>query len=141
MEKKRLSKILARANKEQVRKIAEELKSKYSPVVVKAPEKSLVMVRMREPVQESLFYLGEVIVCEAIVDIDGTKGMAVLMGDDFDKVLDMAVIDAVCNKGEFQQWDVLNKLEEEQKLREEKENAMFMKTMVNFNTMDSEVTQ
>lgn len=141
MEKKRLSKILARANKEQVRKIAEELKSKYSPVVVKAPEKSLVMVRMREPVQESLFYLGEVIVCEAIVDIDGIKGMAVLMGDDFDKVLDMAVIDAVCNKGEFQQWDVLNKLEEEQKLREEKENAMFMKTMVNFNTMDSEVTQ
>ncbi len=140
MEKRRLSRILARAGKEQVRQLADEIKSAYSPVIVKAPEKSLTMIRMREPVQESLFYLGEVIVSEAIVDLEGAKGIAVLMGDDFDKVLDMAVIDAACNKGVFQRYDVLEQLEKEQTHRLERENAMFMQTMVNFQSMDSEVT-
>ena len=88
MEKKRLSRVLARADSGAVRALADKIKSAHSPVIVKAPEKSLAMIRMREPVRQSLFYLGEVVVSEAIVDIDGAKGMAVLMGDDFDKVLD-----------------------------------------------------
>lgn len=140
MEKRRISKILARAGKDQVKRLADEIKKDYSPVIVKAPEKSLTMIRMREPVRESLFYLGEVIVSEAIVDLVGAKGVAVLMGDDFDKVLDMAVIDAACNKGVFQRYDILEQLEKEQTLRLEKENALFMQTMVNFHSMDPEVT-
>ncbi|HIY04180.1 MAG TPA: phosphonate C-P lyase system protein PhnG [Candidatus Anaerotignum merdipullorum] len=140
MEKRRLSKILARAGKEQVKKLADEIKETYSPVIVKAPEKSLTMIRMREPVKESLFYLGEVIISEAIVDLDGTKGIAVMMGDDFEKVLDMAVIDAACNKGVFQQYERLEQMEKEQKLQLEKENALFLQTMVQFHSMDSEGT-
>ena len=139
MEKRRISKILARAGKEEVKRLAGEIKEKYSPVIVKSPEKSLAMIRMREPVQESLFYLGEVIVSEAIVDLDGAKGVAVIMGDDFDKVLDMAVIDAACNNGVFQRYDFLEQLEKEQTHRLEKENALFMQTMVSFHSMDSEV--
>lgn len=141
MEKRRLSKILARAGREQVAELSDEIKQSCTPIIVKAPEKSLVMVRMREPVKESLFYLGEVIVCEAIVDLDGTKGMAVLMGDDFEKVLDMAVIDAACNKGIFKRYDMLEDLEQQQKLQMEKEHALFMETMVNFRSMDTEVAQ
>ena len=141
MEKRRISKILARAGKEQVKRLADEIKENYSPVIVRAPEKSLTMIRLREPVQESLFYLGEVIVSEAIVDLDGAKGVAVIMGDDFDKVLDMAVIDAACNKGVFQRYDFLEQLEKEQTHRLEKENAFFMQTMVSFHSMDSEVAQ
>ncbi len=139
MEKRRISKILARAGREEVKRLADEIKAAYSPVIVKAPEKSLTMVRLRDPVQECQFYLGEVIVSEAIVDLDGVKGMAVLMGDDFDKVLDMALIDAACNKGVFQRYDQLEELERRQSVQLEKENAMFMKTMVSFQSMDSEV--
>ncbi len=139
MEKRRISKILARAGKEQVKRLADEIKEDYSPVIVKAPEKSLTMIRMREPVQESLFYLGEVIVSEAIVDLDGAKGVAVIMGDDFEKVLDMAVIDAACNKGVFRRYDFLEQLEKEQTYRLKKENALFMQTMVSFHSMDAEV--
>ena len=140
MEKRRLSKILARAGKEQVKKLADEIKETYSPVIVKAPEKSLTMIRMREPVKESLFYLGEVIISEAIVDLDGTKSIAVMMGNDFEKVLDMAVIDAACNKGVFQQYERVEQMEKEQKLQLEKENALFLQTMVQFHSMDSEGT-
>ena len=139
MEKRRISRILARADGAAVKRLADEIKAVQSPVIVKAPEKSLAMIRMREPVQESLFYLGEVIVCEAIVDLAGKKGVAVLMGDDFDKVLDMAVIDAACNAGVFAAYDELEALEREQKLAQEKESAMFLQTMVSFRSMDPEV--
>ena len=139
MEKKRLSRVLARADSGAVRALADKIKSAHSPVIVKAPEKSLAMIRMREPVRQSLFYLGEVVVSEAIVDIDGAKGMAVLMGDDFDKVLDMAVIDAACNRGVFQDDATLERWEQEQNMALEKENALFQKTKVDFSSMDSEV--
>lgn len=141
MNKRQLSKILAKASLEQVRKLAEEIKESHEITVVKAPEKSLTMIKMRDPVKETLFYLGEVIVSEAIVDLDGAKGTAVLMGDDFDKVLNMAVIDAACNKGVFARYDVLEQLEAEQNRRTEQENALFLNTMVNFHSMDSEATQ
>lgn len=141
MEKKHLSRVLARADSGAVRALAEKIKAEHSPVIVKAPEKSLAMIRMREPVRQSLFYLGEVVVSEAIVDIDGTKGMAVLMGDDFDKVLDMAVIDAACNCGVFRDYFILERWEKEQNLALEKENALFQQTKVDFRSMDSEVEQ
>lgn len=141
MNKRRLSKILAKASPQQVQELAGEIKTQHEITVVKAPEKSLAMIKMRDPVKESLFYLGEVIVSEAIVDLDGAKGTAVLMGDDYEKALDMAVIDAACNKGVFARFDVLEQLEAEQNRRTEQENALFLKTMVNFTSMDSEAAQ
>ena len=138
MEKRRLSKILAKADAAQVRQMAEKIRKQYEVTVIKAPEKSLTMIKMRDPVKETLFFLGEVIVCEAIVCLDGTKGMAVIMGDDFEKVLDMAIIDAAGNKGVFTDEMLLVELEKAQQTRAEKENAMFMQTMVNFTTMTPE---
>ena len=85
MEKRRLSKILAKADAAQVRQMAEKIRKQYEVTVIKAPEKSLTMIKMRDPVKETLFFLGEVIVCEAIVCLDGIKGMAVIMGDDFER--------------------------------------------------------
>ena len=75
------------------------------------------------------------------MDLDGAKGTAVLMGDDYEKALDMAVIDAACNKGVFARFDALEQLEAEQNRRTEQENALFLKTMVNFTSMDSEAAQ
>jgi alpha-D-ribose 1-methylphosphonate 5-triphosphate synthase subunit PhnG len=96
------------------------------------------MIKLREPVKESLFYLGEVMVSEAVVELDGVKGMAVIMGDDAEKVLNMAIIDAACNSGVFEGWSDLLALEREQLEQERRENAMHLQTMVNFRSMDTE---
>ncbi|MCL1851931.1 MAG: phosphonate C-P lyase system protein PhnG [Peptococcaceae bacterium] len=138
MEKRRLSKILARADGCDVAALSAEIQKTYSPVIVKEPGKTLAMIKMREPAQQSLFYLGEVIVCEAVVEIDGVQGVAVLMGDDAEKTLDMAIIDAAMNKGVFGGMDTLLRLEKEQDSRIMRENAMHLKTMVNFQSMDQE---
>ena len=138
MEKKRFCRILGRASRQQVSALAAPYKEKQRITVIKEPAKSLAMIRMREPVKESLFYLGEVIVCEASVLLGQTKGTAVTMGDDFEKVLDMAVLDAAVNAGIFQEEDALLILEAAQTAETEKENALYLNTMVSFTAMDAE---
>jgi len=51
----------------------------------------------------------------------------------------MAVFDAACNKGVFTDEGVLFDLEKTQLEQEQKENAMHLKTMVSFTSMDQEV--
>ena len=138
MEKKRLSRILAKADKRDVAALSAEICKAFTPVIVKDPGKTLVMIKMREPVNQSLFYIGEVIASEAVVEIDGVKGAAVAMGDDAGKTLDMAIIDAAVNKGVFTGMETLLALEREQQEREGRENALHLKTMVNFDSLDKE---
>ncbi|MCL2493460.1 MAG: phosphonate C-P lyase system protein PhnG [Clostridiales bacterium] len=133
-----MTKILAKADRHTVAALSAEIQKTCDPVILKEPDKTLAMIKMREPVREGLFYLGEVIVCEAAVEIDGVKGFAVLMGDDTEKVLDMAVIDAAVNKGIFSRMDMLFALEKEQHDQTMRENALYLKTMVNFVSMDEE---
>ena len=141
MEKKRLFQILSRADRRDVIALGKELQQQYAVTIVKKPEKSLTMIRMREPVKQSLFYLGEAIVTEAVVTLEGTAGTAVTMGDDFEKTLYMAVIDAAENKGVFAHEDLLVKWEQTQQHRIAQENAMFQQTKVDFHAMDSEAAQ
>lgn len=141
MEKKRLFRILSRAERSDVIRLGQELQQQYSVTIVKKPEKSLTMIRMREPVKKSLFYLGEAIITEAVVTLEGTVGTAVTMGDDFEKTLCMAVIDAAENRGVFAHNDLLLEWEQAQQRRIAQENAMFQKTKVDFHSMDSEAAQ
>ena len=138
MNKKRFTKILAGADRQDVAKMSADIQKTYRPIIVKEPGKTLAMIKMREPVKQSLFYIGEVIVCEAAVEIDGVQGIAVVMGDDADRALDMAIIDAAANKGVFTGMNALLELEKEQNNRLMRENAMHLKTMVNFESMDQE---
>ena len=138
MDKKRLTKILAKADRKEIAALSAEIQKNHLPVIVKEPAKTLTMIKMREPVKQSLFYIGEVIVCEAAVELDGVKGVAVSMGDDTEKTLGMAIIDAAINKGVFDGMDKLLKLEKEQNDLVMQENAMHLKTMVNFESMDRE---
>ena len=141
MEKKRLTKILAKADRVVVAALSAVIVKTHPVVVIKEPAKTLAMIKMRDPVKQGLFYIGEVIVCEAVVELSGAKGMAVCMGDDTDKTLNMAIIDAAVNKGVFEGMDELLLLEKKQENILRRENAMHLKTMVNFTSMDEEVPQ
>lgn len=135
MEKKRLFRIMAKADRAFAIGIADKIKETEEITIVKEPEKVLAMIKMREPVKQSLFYLGEVIVTEAAVSIGGANGVAVLMGDDYEKTASMAIIDAAFNSGVLQDETPFLDMEEQLLAQEEKENALFQKTMVDFNTM------
>ena len=126
MEKKRLFQILSRAERSDVVRLGEELQQQYPVTIVKKPEKSLTMIQM---------------VTEAVVTLADTVGTAVTMGDDFEKTLYMAIIDAAMNKGVFAHQDLLLQWEQAQRRKLEQENAMFQKTKVDFHSMDAEAAQ
>ena len=138
MDKRRLTRVLVRADRSEVAALSADIQKKYQPVIVKEPGKTLTMIKLRDPVRRGMFYIGEVVVCEAAVEIEGEQGISVLMGDDLEKVLDMAIIDAAANKGVFGGTEILTALEEKQNEALMRENAMCLKTMVNFESMDQE---
>lgn len=139
MEKKRLFHIMANTKTDVLKDMAKKITDQHEITIVKEPSKTLTMVKMREPVKKSLFYIGEVMVSECIVEMKGIKGMAITMGDDFKKVLYMAIIDCGFNNGLMEMHEIEDKLrllESKQTKKIEKENALHLKTMVNFNTMN-----
>ncbi len=141
MKKQKMFSIMASSKAETIHEMAKEISSKYDVTIIKKPSKTLTMIKMREPVKKSLYYLGEVMVTETIVEINSIKGMAVTMGDDFDKVLSMAIIDCGFNNKFPEMQEIEKKLEkiyQKQLDRKEKENALHLKTMVNFNSMTAE---
>lgn len=138
MTKKEISSILSQASTAEVAVIAQPLKARYKTGIIKGPIKSLVMVQVRESIKRSLFYLGEVLVTECIVDMEGTSGASVVKGDCFDKALDMAIIDAAMNKQVEECEDItarLSALHEKQKKSRARRNGEILKSRVNFNVM------
>ncbi len=142
MEKDRLFRIMVHSPAGVLTALSMEIENAYDVKVIKAPQKVLAMIRIRECVRDSEFYLGELLSSEAMVEINGSKGVAVTMGDDYAKVFAMAVLDAADNASlpEF-----ASRIEPELILMEsriqkdrERENGMYLKTMVNFHSMDSE---
>ncbi|WP_326907928.1 phosphonate C-P lyase system protein PhnG [Sedimentibacter sp. MB31-C6] len=138
MNKSIMFKILAKSSRKEIIELSENIQRNHEVLVIKEPAKTLVMVKMHEPVANSKFYLGEVIACESLVKIDGKSGMAVTAGDDFDKVLAMAIIDAAYNaKVPEIDW-LTEKLNEMNKIiddKEKRESAIHLKTKVNFRNM------
>lgn len=138
MTKKEVTTILCRASKEEVNKIANDIQNRYPVSILKEPKKTLVMVKVRESIKRSLFYLGEVLASECMVFIKENKGVGLIAGDDFEKVLAMAIIDGAINaglEGEFSLYQQLGELEKAQVKSRGFKNAQILKSKVNFNVM------
>jgi alpha-D-ribose 1-methylphosphonate 5-triphosphate synthase subunit PhnG len=126
-----------------------ELRSKLSGIVasrreiasVEDPRGALVMVKARETAKNSLFYMGELLVTEAKVRVEGRIGIGIIAGDRPEAALELAIVDAAIAAGldETAGWEALL-LEEEAKLlrREAGEAARIARTRVAFESMDRE---
>lgn len=138
LKKKVLFHILSMADREDVISVSKRISDNYSVISVRPAQKTLAMLKVREPVSASLFYLGEMLCSECMVEINGVKGFAVLAGDDFDKVTAAAVIDSALNAG-LPEKDEIEKeiflLEKKQRDSRKNMNAAIMKSKVNFSVM------
>ena len=140
MKKREISSILSRASGKDVAEIAAPLKESGRVEVLKEPQKTLVMIKVRESVGRSLFYLGELLATECMVRINGSKGFSVMAGDDFEKTFHAAVIDGYLNSDEAEDrkeelLGKIRKLDEKQKEERGRRNAQILKSKVNFNVM------
>lgn len=86
--------IMARARPERLKALAETLLFGMGEISVIANRTGLVMVPMRDTVENVDFHLGEVLVSEAhIADAAGHVGYGMVTGRDLERAMAMAVVD------------------------------------------------
>lgn len=86
--------ILARVRPEQLKQFAETLLLEMADISVVTNRTGLVMVPMRDTVENVDFHLGEVLVSEAhIADPNGNVGYGMVTGRDLEQAMAMAVVD------------------------------------------------
>jgi alpha-D-ribose 1-methylphosphonate 5-triphosphate synthase subunit PhnG len=100
MDKLTLSRILAFADRAKLGALAEKAVSGREVLLLKKPEKTMILLEIREPVKQSRFYLGEALAAHCVVEIDGVRGASVQLGDDMEKTLSAAILDAA-HTGKF----------------------------------------
>ena len=66
--------------------------------VVSPPRPSLVMARVRETVDGEVFNLGEVLVTNCEVTLDGEPGWAMVVDHDPERALSAAIVDAASRR-------------------------------------------
>lgn len=141
MTRRRRTEILIRGNRSLSAQLAGEVRSAYAVTTVEAPNEGLVMIRLREGAQGSVYNMGEVLVTEARVQIDRNIGRGIVAGYKPDLAFDLAVIDAAYSASlpATQQWDEL--LEDEQQHIDHRRSAQereILQTKVDFQSMDRE---
>lgn len=139
MKRRRRTEILINGSQKLPEELAHIINETYQVKVIQEPESGLVMLKVRETSQKSLFYPGEVLVTECKVQIEGTIGIGIVTGDQQDLAYNLAVIDAAfeADLPETNGW--MEALENEEKVIEEQRaaaNQSILKTKVNFETMD-----
>jgi alpha-D-ribose 1-methylphosphonate 5-triphosphate synthase subunit PhnG len=90
----RRAELLAAAGRGALVALADRAIEAEVPLLVSGPEVGMVMLQVREPVCEERFYLGEVLVTRAEVELRGTRGWAMRMGEDREATLAAALLDA-----------------------------------------------
>ena len=78
MIRKERTRILVHCEKEFLRQWAEYFKQQNEFHVIEEPKNALTMIRMRESAQNTLFYLGEVLVSETRVECQGVIGIGII---------------------------------------------------------------
>jgi alpha-D-ribose 1-methylphosphonate 5-triphosphate synthase subunit PhnG len=91
---------LARAEPARLKAEAEAVLPLLGDLEVLQSRTGLVMLPMRDTVQETDFHLGDVLVAEAHVRLaDGTGGYGLIVGRDLERAMAMAVMDAARSAG------------------------------------------
>ena len=121
------------------RDLAGEVRAAAAVEEISAPRLGLVLATVRESSRRSLFHLGEVLVSEAKVRVDGVPGLGLIRGRDLDAAADLAVVDAAwnaalpCTAG----WTArLEAAEAALEAALDREQASFSSTRVEFETLD-----
>ena len=139
MDKRTLSRTCVFAETGILQSLAKKAAGGRELVFLKNPEKTMVLLQVKEPVKQSLFFLGEMLAVHCIVELAGVRGAAVLAGDDFSKAQAAAVLDAAHTGGfaEFAHVEPeLLRLEEARRRGNAAQAAAVKETQVNFHVLE-----
>lgn len=139
MNRRRRTEILIEGSRHFAKELTKEIDQKYEIQILSEPRHALTMMKVRETAKRSLFYLGEVLVTETKVQVNGHIGIGIVAGHEEALSYELAVIDAAFEAAleETSYWPVLFEIEEQRiiKQRSQREQAI-LKTKVDFEMMN-----
>lgn len=141
MNRKERTRVLVEGNRKVLSRMACEAEQLYAVAMVKEPTEELVMLKVREGAQRSLFYLGEALMTSCAVRIGGAHGYGMVLGEDRKKPaiwrLSMRCMPQAGNEILLLAWE--ETLEEERQClaeAERKHAEALLRTQVDFSTME-----
>lgn len=138
MRRRRRTTILVNGDPNLAGRLAGTIRQNHDCKEIIAPHYGMTMIKTRESARKSLFYLGEVLVTEAKVEINDCVGIGIVNGMQDQLAKDLAVIDAAyqANLNETVEWNDVLLAEERDITRKRAElQSELMNTKVNFETM------
>lgn len=95
--------VIAQSDGEQLKACVDRFLPKIKNVEVIRNRTGLVMLPYTDTVKGAVFHLGEVLLAEAWVSVEGVEGYGAVMGRDLEQALAVAIVDAVsrCTGGPF----------------------------------------
>jgi len=135
MERKKRFEILAQADPAILLPLADTILQSTEIEIIKKSQTSLVMLRAIDSVTGCPFNLGEVLVTESEVRLGNHIGYGLIMGEEPQRALAVAVIDAVLEAGHASSSSIEEKLRQEEgrlQNNREQENALVARTRVEF---------
>lgn len=91
--------VLARSDAEKLKAFADPLVAKLDTIEVIENRTGLVMLPMRDTARGTHFHLGEVLMSEARISVDGVEAFGMRRGRDLEAAMAMAVVDACVSLG------------------------------------------
>lgn len=120
--------------------LAEQVLGSYpdtAVTIISGPKVAMVQLRMRESVNNSVFNAGEVLVTETRLELNGTFGFGMIIGNNPEHATALAVIDAALrmpNPVHAPLNDMLARLDAELMQRQQRQFAASASTKVEFDT-------
>lgn len=131
--------VLGSLELERLQTIVARIEQSAAVEIKKPAHTVLVMMGVRESVQMVPFYLGEVLISQCAVAVDGTIGYGFIMGEELEKAYCLAVIDGACAGRHPLTAEIERVVQDQTELLERQqdlEQALIAKTRVRFETME-----
>ena len=141
MKRHERTRILIEGDQDILQRIAMDVEENFSISTLDDPQECLVLVKVRESAQRSLFYLGEALMTTCRVNVEGVQGTGMVLGSDRSRAYALALADAAFSledaRFDERAWESLLTAEAK-KLEEEaaKKRSRTAATRVDFSTME-----
>ncbi len=138
MKRAERTKLLIEVGRELALQLAANICEQYEVQEISPPKEGLIMVKMRETAQKSLFYIGEVLVTETKVRIGNAYGVGLVRESEPELSKALAIIDAAYSAQlpETLIWaSHFEVLAEQLHTKQQKIKQSIERTKVNFDTM------
>ena len=93
MEREQLTYLLQNVAQDDLARLQQRIEDQARVELIQKPVSQTLLVPVRDPINEGSFISGEVLVTTAIVRVDGTNGWAMVMDDNQDLAITVAIMD------------------------------------------------